>query len=120
LEELILRQAFGMDILSAGREDQASGVLMIPIPKRDILKAVSGCEIAEAIPLIDQVEITARLNHVLTPLPEGDSYLGFIFARGESPEEVESALRTAHEQLAFDIVPDLRLAPGRSHFHFQT
>jgi len=120
LEELILRQAFGMDIRSLGREDQASGVLMIPIPKRGILKAVSGCEVAEEIPLVDKVEITARLNYVLTPLPEGDSYLGFIFARGESPDAVESALRTAHEQLTFEIVPDLTLAPGSSHFQFQT
>jgi biotin carboxylase len=120
LEELILRHAFGMDIHSAGREDQSSGVLMIPIPERGILKGVSGCDFAEAIPLVEKVEITARLNYVLTPLPEGDSYLGFIFARGERPKDVESALRLAHEKLAFDIVPDLVIASGHSHFQYQT
>jgi hypothetical protein len=109
LEELILRQTFGMEFRSLKREEQASGVMMLPIPEAGILKGIEGCEEAESVPLIEKVEITARLNYSLRPLPEGDSYLGFIFARGDSPEEIEQALRTAHEKLSFKIAPELPL-----------
>jgi hypothetical protein len=39
--------------------------------------------------------------------PEGSSYLGFIFARGKTPEEVETALRQAHAKLQFTLTPRL-------------
>ncbi|MGD2048555.1 MAG: ATP-grasp domain-containing protein [Chloroflexota bacterium] len=109
LEELILRQAFGLDISSFQRENKASGVMMIPIPEAGLLKGVQGCEEAEALPLVEKVEITAKLNNMLTPLPEGDSYLGFIFAKGSSPEKVENALREAHRKLRFTIAPKIPL-----------
>lgn len=103
LEELILRQAVGLEIDSFSRATDASGVMMIPIPMAGILKAVAGVEAAGQVPGIESVEITAKLNQPLTPLPEGDSYLGFIFARGETPDAVETALRQAHQQLDFTI-----------------
>jgi biotin carboxylase len=109
LEELILRNAFGMPIQTFEREDLAGGVMMIPIPSAGLLKEVVGCKSALAVPLIESVEITARINYSLTPLPEGDSYLGFIFARGKSPDAVEAALRQAHKQLNFIIAPELPL-----------
>jgi biotin carboxylase len=109
LEELILRQALGMPTDDA-RERRAGGVMMIPIPAAGHLRAVHGVEKASAVPGIETVEITARMNHPLVPLPEGDSYLGFIFARGETPDQVEAALRAAHGDLRFEIVPELRLA----------
>jgi hypothetical protein len=59
------------------------------------------------VPLIESVEITALLNYPLVPLPEGNSYLGFIFARGSDPAEVEGALRQAHRCLRFHISPQL-------------
>ena len=34
-----------------------------------------------------------------------DRYLGFLFARGASPEAVEESLRAAHARLRFDIEP---------------
>jgi biotin carboxylase len=111
LEELILRQACGLEMSSTQRENQAGGVMMIPIPKAGLLKKVEGCEVAEAVPLIESVEITAKLNYPLMPLPEGESYLGFIFARGERPEAVEAALRQAHRQLGFEIAPLIPLQP---------
>jgi hypothetical protein len=37
-------------------------------------------------------------------LPEGDRYLGFVFARGAEPAEVEASLRTAADTL--DVVID--------------
>lgn len=112
LEELILRQAFGLDVLSLEREDLAGGVMMIPIPEAGLLKRVDGCEAAERVPLIESVQITAKLNYTLTPLPEGDSYLGFIFAHGPSPEGVERALRQAHSLLHFEIAPQLPVIGG--------
>ncbi len=109
LEELILRQAVGLPLGDVGRRDRAAGVMMIPIPTAGLLRAVDGVERAAAVPLVTSVEITARLHYPLTPLPEGDSYLGFIFARGETPAEVEAALRAAHECLRFTIEPLLPL-----------
>lgn len=110
LEELILRQAVGLEIDGWQRPDgEARGVMMIPIPGAGILKAIQGIEAAEAVPGIESVEITAQLNQPLTPLPEGESYLGFIFARGDHPSEVERALREAHRQLRFELLPLLPL-----------
>lgn len=107
LEELILRQAAGLGLADAVRQETASGVMMIPIPEAGLLRAVAGEEAAAAVPLIESVEITAPLHNPLVPLPEGESYLGFIFARGESATAVEAALRAAHQQLHFTISPML-------------
>jgi len=103
LEELILRHAVGAETPSWERNSHAVGVMMIPIPGPGILKAVQGVEQAAAVPLITGVEITAKLHHPLVPLPEGASYLGFIFARGQHPTEVEAAIRQAHQCLRFEI-----------------
>jgi hypothetical protein len=103
LEELILRQAVGLEIGSLSSENEARGVMMIPIPEAGLLKQVEGVAAAEQIPGIESVEITAPLHQPLVPLPEGESYLGFIFARGNRPNEVEAALRKAHQQLRFEV-----------------
>ena len=111
LEELILRHAIGEEISTISRDEHAAGVMMIPIPSAGMLKGVHGVEEALCVPLITGVEITAKLNNQLVPLPEGASYLGFIFARGENPSEVENAIRLAHAHLKFDIrreIPVLR------------
>jgi biotin carboxylase len=112
LEELIIRQAAGLPLGETARPDRAAGVMMIPIPQAGLLRGVSGIEEARAVPLIDSIEITARLNYPLTPLPEGDSYLGFIFARGQTPGAVETSLREAHRRLSFEISPLLALLPA--------
>ena len=111
LEELILRHAIGQEITTIERAGHAAGVMMIPIPSGGVLKAVHGVEEARSMPLITGVEITAKLHHQLVPLPEGASYLGFIFARGDTSIAVEEAIRQAHAQLRFDIrreIPVLR------------
>ncbi len=107
LEELILRQAVGYSIESTARDGSAAGVMMIPIPKRGMLRAVDGIEAAQTVPGVTGIEITARLNYPIVPLPEGASYLGFIFARGETPEQVEAAIRDAHSRLVIRIDPML-------------
>lgn len=110
LEELILRQACGLPIDSLQRAGQAGGVMMIPIPAAGVLRRVDGIEAAQAVPGIESVEITAKLNYPLVPLPEGDSYLGFIFANGSDASAVEAALREAHAQLHFQIMPGIDLS----------
>ncbi len=114
LEELILRQAFGLPF-AASRESNAGGVMMIPIPRAGILKAVHGCRAAEAVPLITGVDIAAPLNQRLVPLPEGGSYLGFLYASGDTPSAVEAALRQAHQALHFEIAPELPVLSVRHH-----
>ncbi|MCC6169021.1 MAG: ATP-grasp domain-containing protein [Caldilineaceae bacterium] len=109
LEDLILRQACGLPIPSTRRAGRASGVMMIPIPQAGILAGIAGVDAARTVPHIEEVTITARLHYPLVPLPEGDSYLGFIFARAEQPDEVEAALRAAHACLRFEVVPEFSL-----------
>ena len=109
LEELILRQAAALPPGDTTRAERAAGVMMIPIPQAGLLRGVSGVDEAAAVPLIESVEITARLNYPLVPLPEGDSYLGFIFAHGDGPAAVEQSLRRAHACLRFEIDPLLPL-----------
>ena len=90
LEALILRHALGEDISDLKREDRASGVMMIPIPASGIYNGVAGFEEAAAIPNIEALEITAKEGQRLLKLPKVRSYLGFIFARAETPEEAST------------------------------
>jgi biotin carboxylase len=103
LEEVILRHALGIELDSLERERQPAGVMMLPIPRGGVLQAVHGQEAAERVPGIEAVTITAHRGQELVPLPEGSRYLGFVFARAETPETVEAALREAHRRLSFDI-----------------
>jgi biotin carboxylase len=103
LEELILRRALRWPIDSLERERKPAGVMMIPIPRAGRLQAIQGRETAEAVPGVEEVAITAHLCQDLVPLPEGWQYLGFIFARASTPDDVERALREAHRHLHFDI-----------------
>jgi biotin carboxylase len=112
LEELIVRQAIGQDVGRALREQRASGVMMIPIPGAGILKSVGGVDAARAVPGIEEVAVTMKPGERVVPLPEGDRYLGFIFARADHPAAVEAALRSAHRRLQIDLSPRLPLAPG--------
>jgi hypothetical protein len=109
LEELIVRQAMGLETTSTERERRAGGVMMIPIPSAGILRRVEGLEEARAVPGVEEIDITIPLNHPLVPLPEGASYLGFIFARGKRPDEVEAMLREAHRRLRFVVTPRIPL-----------
>ncbi len=105
LEELVLRHALRIELTSLERELRPAGVMMLPIPGRGVLRAVRGRAEALAVPGIEEVTITAHLGQELVPLPEGGRYLGFAFARGETPAAVEAALREAHRRLAFDVEP---------------
>jgi biotin carboxylase len=99
LEELILRHAAGLPMPDHGREERAAGVMMLPIPTGGRLKAVTGQAEARQVPGVDGLVITIPPGEQLVPLPEGDRYLGFMFAHADSPDAVETALRQAHAQL---------------------
>jgi formate-dependent phosphoribosylglycinamide formyltransferase (GAR transformylase) len=103
LEEIVVRHALGMELPGLEREDAAAGVMMIPVPRRGVLREVRGIERARAVPLVVEVAITAHPGQQLVPLPEGARYPGFIFARGETPAEVEAALREAQRRLEFVV-----------------
>lgn len=116
LEEIILRQALSLPLPDQNREKAAAGVMMIPIPQDDphchfeenqpsVLGAYRGREEALSIEEIESVDISIPLWGEVVPLPEGNRYLGFIFARGENPLLVEEALRKAHSHLKFIILP---------------
>jgi hypothetical protein len=109
LEELLLRHALGESTEDWRREEPASGVMMIPIPRAGVYRRAAGLDGARRTPLIDDIRITAKPDQVLVPLPEGASYLGFIFARGDTPSQVEGALRDAHARLQFTVDPEVRV-----------
>ncbi len=107
LEELLLRHALGLPDSDWPREQSASGVMMIPVPKSGILEKIEGEDAARSTPGITALEITARLRDYIAAWPEGSSYLGFLFATGNSAEEVEEAIRAAHMKLHFGLTPRL-------------
>jgi biotin carboxylase len=106
LEELIVRHVTGLGV-EMTRESLAAGVMMIPVPRGGVFEGAEGAERAAATPGVDEVQITARLHDFIAAWPEGSTYLGFIFARGGTPAEVEAALRRAHGALRFTITPRL-------------
>ena len=106
LEELVLRQALGDDLPTLEREPLASGVMMLPIRKAGTVHRITGIEAASAVPGITGVHIEVRPGEPLVPLPEGDRYLGFLFARGPAPADVEQALRAAEGQLSVELESD--------------
>jgi ATP-grasp domain-containing protein/L-aminoacid ligase-like protein len=107
LEELLLRHALGESPEPWAREPGASGVMMIPIPQRGLFRRAEHVEEARSVHGIDDVRVTAKADQLLVPLPEGASYLGFIFSRAAQPAAVEAALRDAHSRLRFVIDPEI-------------
>jgi biotin carboxylase len=103
LEEIILRHALDLPIASLVRDRRAAGVMMIPIPGAGVLDEVEGLGEARAVPGIEDVTISIHRGQEVVPLPEGSRYLGFIFARAETPADAEAALREAHARLRFVI-----------------
>jgi biotin carboxylase len=113
LEELIVRHALGENV-EAAREAQAAGVMMIPIPSAGRLDYVDGVAEAQFTYGIHEVTISIPRGETLVPLPEGNRYLGFILARGATPEGVEASLREAHAYLQFGISEPSTLQPDES------
>ena len=109
LEHLVLQRALGRPPPEAAFRGagQAAGVLMIPTPAAGILRRVEGVMAASRLPGIREVSITVREGYELIPLPEGGTYLGFVFALGEDPAGVEGSLRRAQEAIRVIVAPSL-------------
>ncbi len=99
LEELVLRHAVNFDTRPGDESGEASGVLMLPMERAGILKEVRGCDAARQVPGITELTVTLSIGSEVIPPPEGNSYLGFLFARGKTPAEAEKALRIAWSKL---------------------
>src|SRR5207245_7938408 len=91
LEEVIVRHAVGLPIPSLEREQCAAGVMMIPVTKAGVLREVRGVAQARAVPLVEDVALTAHPGQALVTWPEGSRYPGFIFARGGTTPAVGAA-----------------------------
>jgi hypothetical protein len=105
LEQVILRHALGLELDDLSAESAASGVMMIPIPRAGARRAGEGPGEARAGDGVAGLEITIARGRPVVPLPEGDRYLGFLFARGASADAVETSLRDAHARLRICIEP---------------
>ena len=122
LEELLLRHALNLPGSDWPRETPASGVMMIPVPQSGMLERVEGEDDARAIQGVSQLEITARLHDYVAAWPEGSSYLGFVFARAATSDDVDKSLRLAHSKLNFTFTerlavehPATRKIVGQQH-----
>ncbi len=103
LEALILRHVLGLPATDRIRDRRPAGVMMIPTPRSGILRDVGGLDDARAVAGIDDITISIAAGRPVAPPPEGYRYLGFIFARGDSPDAVEASLREAHARLEIEI-----------------
>ena len=113
LEELILRDALNRP-LPETQHGEATGVMMIPIPRRGIFLGAHNLAAALQVADVSDIQITASPGQIIAPPPEGASYLGFIFAHGISPDAVESSLRQAHRRLVFEIQADIPVNQARA------
>ena len=111
LEELVILGMCGM-LPDVPGHSEAAGVLMIPVTTSGILTRVEGLTAALQVKHIKDIEIHIREGYELIPLPEGSSYLGFIFAQAPDYAQTYEALRTAYQKLNFVTLPNWRLATG--------
>jgi L-amino acid ligase C-terminal domain 2 len=99
LEELVLACALGQSPPPTGRgPGRPCGVFMLPVPRPGTLRAVHGRADAHAVPGITGLTITTPIGRRVRPLPDGDQYLGFIFAEAGTRQD-ENALTAASRKL---------------------
>ena len=108
IEELAISLAINQP-LDVTMPQQARGVMMIPIQKKGLLKRVEGLLEANKIKHIDKIDIIIPQGHELVPLPEGNQYLGYIFASADRPEQVTAAIREAYAHLKFVTTPVFKI-----------
>jgi hypothetical protein len=103
LEEILLLAALGEDPGDLELDATARGVMMLPIPKSGTLHSVPGRDAVLAMPGVDDVELTVPVGGRVVSWPEGDRYLGFIFASGSDVGFVADQLRLAYSKLGLVI-----------------
>jgi hypothetical protein len=102
----------GQDVSDTRLAEGSHAVMMIPIPRTGIYRGVQGVEKARGVAGIEDIIVTAKEGQAMVPLPEGASYLGFIFSRGETPERAVEALRQAHAFLQLEFAEMLTVVRG--------
>jgi biotin carboxylase len=102
-EQVLLSHALGMLTEVPVRESSATGVMMLPVREEGVLRRVQGADDARRVRHVTDVVLSAHRGQRLIPLPEEAVYVGFIFARADTPDEVEQALREADERLRIDV-----------------
>jgi glutathione synthase/RimK-type ligase-like ATP-grasp enzyme len=113
LESLILRSALGLPGAGTNAATPAAGVLMLPIPMHGNLVSIDGVDDALETPGITEFDQSIANGRTVVPLPEGDRYLGFLFANGESPDAVERSLRESADELVVTVEPPERTLPAQ-------
>jgi biotin carboxylase len=103
LEEILLLAALGEDPGDLELDGNARGVMMLPIPKSGTLRSVPGRDVVLAMPGVDEVELTVPVGGRVASWPEGDRYLGFIFASSSDAGSVADQLRLAYGKLGLVI-----------------
>jgi biotin carboxylase len=103
LEQVVLRAALGLPTVDVSPARPASGVLMLPVPASGTLTAIDGLDDAGSVEGITAVNITIPIGTPIVALPEGDRYLGFVFATGATPGDVEDSLRRAGSKLSVAV-----------------
>jgi biotin carboxylase len=109
LEDLLIAHAAGLPLPPRPVGEGAAGVMMMPIPRSGVLRGVAGLDEARAVTGVTEVTVAIRPGEAIRALPEGASYLGFVFARGARPEDVERSLREAMAAITFEWSPLLDL-----------
>jgi len=107
IEELTIALAINKDY-EINSDESCRGVMMMPIKKGGILRRIEGLSDAANVKFIESVDIIIREGNELIPLPEGNQYPGYIFARAETQQEVISALQEAFEKLEIVVAPVFR------------
>ncbi|HYA67713.1 MAG TPA: hypothetical protein VED63_03180 [Acidimicrobiales bacterium] len=79
---------------------------MIPIARPGKFVSLEGREHALTVPGITDVQVTVAPGRRIAPVPEGDRYVGFAFARARHPEAVVLALRRARALLEVRVAPE--------------
>lgn len=106
LEEFIICRAVGHSVETLSL-DRAAGVMMIPVSEEGILRRIEGVTKAQSVDRILEVRLDVREGERLVRWPEGGKYPGFIYSMGDSPEQVENALRESFSHLEFVCMPEL-------------
>lgn len=103
LEELIIAEALGMEIPEFAIENQASGVFMMPVPAKGVLRSISGVEEAKSTRWITNVTLSMMINSEVSPIPYDARYVGFIFAKAPTSRAVVEALEEAFKKIEIEI-----------------
>jgi biotin carboxylase len=105
LEDVILQHALGILGTQPPLADRAAGVWMMQSSVRGRFVEMRGVSAAAEVPGIEEIVVSARPGQDVQPLPEGFLYVGFIFARADTPDAVERALRAAFARLEPVVTP---------------